>query len=477
MGFSHFKVPSLKTDVKVALDQVKLHIDSTFATLVQEMKELRQALDKERETTKRLSILAAPSVAGDQASLSPSTSPLQPPASAISLPAPTPLVVGPSEDHLKQIQEQHEELENLRRELAITRQSHAEHISESSATISSLKDEIAQIKKVTSTNPNSNRGLVDRSKAELDTQCTETIKAVEDITDIIDAARIDAYKRFVTPSKQQMATIQSDLQKARQLVEDFTSAVKVADPTWRGTWQTELHRVMEEQKLLHHQTKLCGDLKKDLEDAESMLGNVQTFVEQRVAGTRTARIRVGADAEVEGGGISSLLMEIRTKDSDPEQRLRAIEAQQRAREKERANKVDEFEAELKGFVGGKRLKKTGGAEEVDRLRGRKDEVLRAQLTGSSGVGAITPQITGQSAKAISPQGTGASVATISGSGSAPTTPAKVEGKEKEPEEMLVKSSSAASLASSTAAAEGVSPGISSPAKGQPQAETKEETDV
>lgn len=147
MSFSHFKVPSLKTDVKVALDQVKLHIDSTFATLVQEMKELRQALDKERETTKRLSILAAPSVAGDQASLSPSTSPLQPPASAISLPAPTPLVVGPSEDHLKQIQEQHEELENLRRELAITRQSHAEHISESSATISSLKDEIAQIKK------------------------------------------------------------------------------------------------------------------------------------------------------------------------------------------------------------------------------------------------------------------------------------------------------------------------------------------
>lgn len=455
------------------MDQVKLHIDSTFAVLVQEMKELRRALDKERETNKRLSVLAAPSLNGDTTLQSPSGSPLQPPASGISLPAPTPLVVGPSEDHLKQIQEQHEELESLRRELAITRQSHSEHISESSATISSLKDEIAQIKKVTSTNPNSNRGLVDRSKAELDTQCTETIKAVEDITDVIDAARIDAYKRFVTPSKQQLATIQSDLQKAHQLVDDFTSAVKIADPTWRGTWQTELHRVMEEQKLLHHQIKLCGDLKKDLEDAESMLGNVQTFVEQRAAGTRTAKIRVGADAEVEGGGISSLLMEIRTKDSDPEQRLRAIEAQQRARERERANKVDEFEAELKGFVGGKRLKKTGGAEEVDRLRGRKDEVLRAQLTGSSGAGAITPQTTGQSVKAISPQGTGASVATASGSGSAPVTPAKVEGKEKD---KMVKSSSAASLASPTAAAEEVSLGVGPP-KDQPQAESKEETDA
>ncbi|WVN87376.1 uncharacterized protein L203_102554 [Cryptococcus depauperatus CBS 7841] len=386
------------------LDQVKLHIDSTFATLLQEIKELRTALEKERETSKRLSVLVPPSLSHEMSGLSPVSSSVVTPTTSLEMPAPTPLVVGPTEDHLKQLQEQHEELENLRRELAITRQAHNEHMTESSSTISSLKDEISQLKKVTSANPNSNRSLVDASKVELDTQCTDTIKAVEDITDMIDGARIDAYKRFVTPSKQQMSTITSDLENARKLVDTFSKAVKLADPTWRGTWQTELHRVMEEQKLLNHQLKLCGDLKKDLEDAETMLSNVQDFVDQRVAGQRTAKIRVGADADVEGSDFPSLLLEIRTKESDPEQRLRAIEAQQKVREKERANKVDDFEAELKGFVGGKKLRKTGGAEEVDRMRGRKDEVLRTQLTG----GSLAPQMTGGStfSGVLSPQVTG-----------------------------------------------------------------------
>ncbi|WVQ76409.1 hypothetical protein IAR50_006075 [Cryptococcus sp. DSM 104548] len=418
------------------LDQVKLHIDSTFATLMTEMKDLRSALAKEKETTKRLSVLAPPALKEDLA-LSPSASPNQ----VAALPAPTPLVVGPTEDHIRQLQEQHDELETLRRELAISRQAHSENLEESTATITALRDELATMKKITAVNPNSNRALVDKSKAELDTQFTDTIKAVEDITDIIDAARIDAYKRYVTPSKRQLDTIRSELAKSTQMVDAFAQAVKLADPAWRGTWQSELHRVMEEQKLLNHQIKLVGDLKKDVEDAKSMWGFVENFVEQRATGTRPVKVRVGADAGDEttsgGGDISTLLLEIRNKEADPDSRLRAIEAQQRQRERERLNKVDDFEAELKGFVGGRKLKKTGGAEEADRARGRKDEVLlRAQLTGGSGTaspsggggsgGKMVPQTTGQSARGpLSPQGTGTSVPFVDpASVSLPNTPAK-----------------------------------------------------
>ncbi|ODN97038.1 hypothetical protein I350_08017 [Cryptococcus amylolentus CBS 6273] len=424
------------------LDQVKLHIDSTFATLMTEMKDLRSALAKEKETTKRLSVLAPPALKEDLA-LSPSASPNQVPASAASLPAPTPLVVGPTEDHIRQLQEQHDELGLLRRELAISRQAHNEHLEESTTTITALRDELAAMKKITAVNPNSNRALVDKSKAELDTQFTDTIKAVEDITDVIDAARIDAYKRYVTPSKRQLDDIRAELAKSTQMVDDFAKAVKLADPAWRGTWQSELHRVMEEQKLLNHQIKLVGDLKKDVEDAKSMWGFVENFVEQRATGNRPVKVRVGADAgdETSGGGdISTLLLEIRNKEADPDSRLRAIEAQQRMREKERLNKVDDFEAELRGFVGGRKLKKTGGAEEADRLRLRKDEVmLRAQLTGGSGTGTGTatpgtggkmvPQTTGQSVQSgrgpLSPQGTGTSVPVVDpASVSLPNTPAK-----------------------------------------------------
>jgi hypothetical protein len=77
------------------------------------------------------------------------------------------------------------------------------------------------------------------------------------------------------------------------------------------------------------------------------------------------------------------LLEIRTRDADPNRRLRAIEEQQRARERERAAKGDdEFAAELGGFVAGRKLKKTGGTEEAERVRLRKQEVsLKKMFAG------------------------------------------------------------------------------------------------
>ncbi|WVQ80470.1 hypothetical protein IAT38_002575 [Cryptococcus sp. DSM 104549] len=432
------------------LDQVKLHIDTNFAALLQEMKEMRTTLDREREQAKRASVLPPLSLAGlstasaasdhqatPAVAASGAFSPPQPPDAVPTAPAEvqsTPLVVGPTEDHLRQLQEQHDELESLRRELAITRQAHSEYVTETDETLGKLREEAATLRKVSTANPNRNRALLDADKAQLDGQCTETIKAVEDLTDVIDGAKVDAWKRYVTPSKHQMANIRSDLQKARTMVEEFTAAVTKADPSWRKTWQAELHRVMEEQKLHNHQTKLCGDLKKDLDDAEKVLENVQNFVDQRAAGMLSSNVpRVGSAAEDDGNSIPNLLLEIRQKETDPEQRLKAIEAQQRAREREKANKVDDFEAELKGFVGGRKLKKTGGTEEVERMRVRKQEMQLRKLAsgdgsvatpGSSGVlspqstgttvaggsgiaGRMTPQMTGGSVK-LTPQLTGAS---------------------------------------------------------------------
>jgi hypothetical protein len=204
------------------------------------------------------------------------------------------------------------------------------------------------------------------------------------------------------------------------MVESFARDVTSVDPTWRATWQLELSRVMEEQKLLSHQTKLAQDLKNDIKDATEMLANVSVFVEQRAAtrggagGASTRGFRPPSPDE--SGGIPNLLMEIRTKESDPQSRLKAIEAQQKARERERANKTDEFSSELGDFVKGRRLKKTGGTEEAERMRQRRHEqTLKRMLNGEAGAdgGAVlTPQTTG--ASAISP------TASTSGTGGAST---------------------------------------------------------
>jgi hypothetical protein len=104
-------------------------------------------------------------------------------------------------------------------------------------------------------------------------------------------------------------------------------------------------------------------------------------------------------------------MEIRTKEADPHQRLRAIEAQRKVREKELAERgADEFTSELGSFVQGRKLKKTGGHEEVERVRAKKSEkTLKKMLTGDTGGegGVLSPQLTG--ASMLSAQMTGTSV--------------------------------------------------------------------
>ena len=64
-----------------------------------------------------------------------------------------------------------------------------------------------------------------------------------------------------------------------------------------------------------------------------------------------------------------------------EQRLKALEASEKSRQIDKMmKKGDEFEEELKGFVGNKKFKRSGGVEEVERLRQARDlENLRAGM--------------------------------------------------------------------------------------------------
>ncbi|CAG8649135.1 15450_t:CDS:1, partial [Acaulospora colombiana] len=70
-----------------------------------------------------------------------------------------------------------------------------------------------------------------------------------------------------------------------------------------------------------------------------------------------------------------------------DKRLKAIELNEKARQRELSSRSDEFEAELHGFVAGKKLKRTGGAEEVERIRQRKDGMaFKAMFSGGGPIG-------------------------------------------------------------------------------------------
>ncbi len=53
---------------------------------------------------------------------------------------------------------------------------------------------------------------------------------------------------------------------------------------------------------------------------------------------------------------------------NPQRRLKATATNQNNRKKELASRTGAFESELQGFVGGKKLKMTGGTVEAERAR-------------------------------------------------------------------------------------------------------------
>ena len=376
---------------------MKQHIDLTFSTMMQEIKEIKSAFDH----SKRVSMTPAPSLLTVS-----SSSHMRPPAR---LPEASPKISSPSAsprpspvadaNREAELQSQYEEVQSLRRDLAVMRQIHVDFLADTKDSFAKLRTQNSTMRDVVKTKLGGSRALLDNSKTKLEAQCANTIQAVEEISDIIDGAREDAFRRFVTPSRSHMASIQADLQKATEMVDQFTAEVTAVEPTWRATWHLELSRVMEEQKLLPYQSKLCADLKNDIKDATDMLQNVQDFVNQRQVGVGRSGSKGFRPASPDGtGGMPNLLLEIRTKEGDPTQRLRAIEAQRKAREREKANQTDEFSSELTGFVQGRKLKKTGGTDEVERTRQRKqDQTIKKMLTGDGGsspTGILSPQSTG-----------------------------------------------------------------------------------
>jgi len=164
---------------------------------------------------------------------------------------------------------------------------------------------------------------------------------------------------------------------------------------WKKTWEEELQNIVEEQQFLNHQEEFLCDLIEDHKAVTEVYGHVEKVISIR--GTGAGRVGRKGGGFVppppdEGhNGLSTVMLEIRGAAVDPERRLKAIAANQKNREKDLATRSDEFQAELSGFVGGKKLKMTGGAEEAERVRQkRNDMTLKAMFNGNTGTPSTGP---------------------------------------------------------------------------------------
>ncbi|KAG6331868.1 hypothetical protein ID866_7224 [Astraeus odoratus] len=411
------------------LDQIKQHIDAQISTLSNDLKELKSAMASNRRASHHLSPIVAhnfvestpipdrPSdkqfqhvarrlsrIVGDaQNGQNPF---IQPEMTGQSLQL-QPQITGASvmseysNRVVNDLKTQFDEVQNLRRDLGIMRQLYTEFMKSTKESLNALRTQTQSVKQLANTKVGGARSYIDSGKGKLDSRSQNVLTKVEELQDAVESLRDDVLKRHVTPKPQLLRSIHEDIASTATELSSLKEHIDTIKPMWKKTWEEELQNIVEEQGFLSHQEELLADLLEDHSALSDVFDHVQKVINLKGnTPNRSARGRFKALPADEGhGGLSTVMMEIRSAAVDPEKRLKAIAANQKNRERELANRSDEFQNELAGFVSGKKLKMTGGAEEAERVRQKRNELaLKAMFNAST----ATSGSAGENAGALPP---------------------------------------------------------------------------
>ncbi|KAJ7091320.1 actin interacting protein 3-domain-containing protein [Mycena belliarum] len=405
------------------LDQIKQHIDAQMSNLSQDIKELKTAVNSnQRQSMHAATIVGHPLAESTPAPNRPTDRQFQHVARRLSRfvgegpsgmssfnalatpPVLQPQMTGQSlqpqmtggsmlTDHSSRIvtdlKTQFDEVQNLRRDLGVMRQLYTEFMKSTKESLGTLRGQTQSVKQLATTNVGGARGYIDTGKKKLDSRSQNVLTEVEKLQDTVEGVKDDVIKRHITPKMQYFRNIKKDIDTAAAEMESLKEHINTIKPMWKKTWEEELQNIVDEQGFLTHQEQFLEDLLEDHKALVEVYGHVEKIISIRGPGS------VGNRGGRKGGfrppppeeghnGLSTVMLEIRGASVDPERRMKAIEASQKSREKELATRSDDMQAELNDFVAGKKLKMTGGAEEAERVRQRRNDMtLKAMFTGGS----------------------------------------------------------------------------------------------
>lgn len=283
---------------------------------------------------------------------------------------------------------QFDEVQNLRRDIGVMRQLYTEFMKQTKDSLGALRNQTQNVKQLANSSVGGARAYIDSGKQKLDIRSQNVLTDVEKLQDLVENIRDDVTKRQITPKPQYFKSIKNDVERVAAELESLKEHIKTIKPMWKKTWEEELQNIVEEQQFLNHQEEFLADLLEDHKAVVEVYGHVEQVANLRGANgaPRSGRRGYRPPPPDEGhNGLTSVMQEIRGATAiDHERRLKAIEASQKNREKELATRSDDLQAELSEFVGQKKLKLTGGAEEAERVRQRRNDMtLKAMFTGGS----------------------------------------------------------------------------------------------
>lgn len=283
----------------------------------------------------------------------------------------------------QQLQSQLKEIETLRRDMAVLRQLQREMRESTDGVVQELKDKAEELRKQDEESKDKQtaraaaRLFIEEGKEKVLADSDKITARLEDLQDTVDQLKLDVTQRKCRPSDAQMAHCNKERDMVSKEIEEFGEYLVSVKPRWKKTWEMELQTIVKEQQMLKEQEGLLLDMRDDLAALVEVYDQLEKICAYQKKAKPVMREFHVAPAEEGFEGMSSVLKQVQTIDVDHDRRLKALNQAEKMRQRELDNRIDEFEQELSTFVDSKKLKKTGGAEEIERQRKQKDqEMLR-----------------------------------------------------------------------------------------------------
>jgi hypothetical protein len=385
-----------------ALDEVKKHIDEGLGSLKQMVEEVKQNMvdqseslqrvsERQQETSKDLAKLAAapPTV---QVMTPPADSPRSMSSMANSRPS-------------KATSGQISEIQSLRRDLAVIRQTYSNFQSEVQGSMAALRHKAANVKATTAklaipdVEGDSGYAYVKHGRKTLNTDSDRLVTKVDDLQDLVEDLRKDVVHRGVRPLPRQLDAVSKDITLLTKELKRMDDYMKKEKPIWTKIWEKELEDVCQGRDELRLMEDLVVDLQDDLEKATETFALVEQATKEQMkdagvgggAGASSAPAAGAVRTFSRGLGLNTtsvdpnaakegVLGEVRALQPNHENRLEAIERAEKLRQKELESRKDNpLTKEVAAFVEEGKLKKSGGFEEVERARMAKDERIRREV--------------------------------------------------------------------------------------------------
>ncbi|KAJ6004196.1 hypothetical protein N7522_005841 [Penicillium canescens] len=286
------------------------------------------------------------------------------------------------------------ELQSLRRDLAVLRQTYSNFTADINSSMSAVRAKAGKVKTaaevvtIPSYEGDAGRARVNTGKKELAGESERLVARVDDLQDLVEDLRKDVVTRGVRPLPRQLEGVSRDISTVMKEIKKMQDFLGREKPIWTKIWEKELQLVCEERDQLTMQEDLAADLQDDLEKATQTFALVEQATKEQVmsngtggGAARAPSRTLGIDPTVDPmKAKDGVLGEVRALQPNHESRLEAIERAEKARAKElETRRIGLFQKELGAFVEEGKLKKSGGFEETERLRTAKDDRIRKEV--------------------------------------------------------------------------------------------------